>query len=287
MTGFGKSECQLQDKKVYIEIKALNNKQVDINTKIPVIYKDKDVEIRNLLTRIFERGKIDFILYYELNEDISSSNINPAVVQSYYKQMSSIAKDLNIGLSNHILETIIRLPDALKNEKCELDDEEWNKLSVAINQAIDELDKFRIQEGKALEKDIRDRIFQINQMLSIIPSYEQERINKIKERINSNMKEFIPAENLDKNRFEQELLYYIEKLDITEEKVRLKNHCEYFLETIEKGGSIGKKLGFISQEIGREINTIGSKANHSEIQKIVVQMKDELEKIKEQLMNIL
>ncbi len=287
MTGYGKAEKVLPNKKLYIEIRTLNSKQIDINAKIPSIYKEVEMKIRNLLAAAFERGKIDIILYYELNENVNHTKINDNIVADYYQQLNSIALNLNIKLSDNVVETLLKMPDVLKTEKDEIDEKEKNLLFEALEEATEKVNEFRKQEGKYIINDVSERISNILQLLDTIPNFEEARIQTIKERIQSNITDFMSNDNMDKNRLEQEVIYYIEKMDITEEKVRLKNHCNYFDETIQKGGSLGKKLGFISQEIGREINTIGSKANNTDIQKLVIQMKDELEKIKEQLMNVL
>lgn len=287
MTGFGKAECVLKDKKVFIEIRTLNNKQIDVNAKLPQLYKNKEIDIRNRIIKQLLRGKLEVLIYYELNEGVNPSVINQSTVVEYYRQLSEIADGLNTKLSEQVLESILRLPDALQTERNEVDDEEWNTVISTLDKAINNVDKFREQEGAALQIDIERRVNTITDLLSQVPQYEGERTEKVRDRISANLKEFVQNDNVDKNRFEQEIIYYLERFDITEEKVRLKNHCKYFIETINSRISNGKKLGFISQEMGREINTIGSKANHTEIQRLVVQMKDELEKIKEQILNVL
>ena len=286
MTGYGKAECEVQSKKITVEIKSLNSKQLDLNIKIPSIYKEKEFEIRNELSRELVRGKVDFYISTDTAVEETSVSVNTKVIQSYYQQVAATARELNLSLPDDILTSLLRLPDALKSEKQEMTDEEWNAIFSNTKSAIVQLNQFRIQEGNALEKDIVDRINLITTLASDLEPYETQRIEKLKLKIKQSLAE-LSIEKIDQNRFEQELIYYIEKLDITEEKVRLSNHCSYFLETIAEPESSGKKLAFIVQEVGREINTIGSKANHTDIQKIVVQMKDELEKIKEQLLNIL
>jgi uncharacterized protein (TIGR00255 family) len=287
MTGFGKATCILKDKTVTIEIKSLNSKQVDIYTRLPNLYKDKDLDIRNILSQKLRRGKIDLCINYESTDSASSAKINIPVIKDYYKQLTALCDDLKIKIDETIFQTIMRFPDSLIVIKEELEEEEWNKVVIKIDEALKAVDNYRRQEGKALETDILNRVQIIDKCLKEITPFEEERITQMREKIKSYLAESIDKEKIDPNRFEQELIYYLEKLDITEEKVRLRNHCSFFKEVSDDALPVGKKLGFIAQEMGREINTIGSKANHSEIQKVVVQMKDELEKIKEQLMNVL
>jgi uncharacterized protein (TIGR00255 family) len=287
MTGFGKAFCELKNKTVSIEVKSLNSKQLDIFTRLPNKYKDKDIDIRNLLAQKLKRGKIDLCINIENSGIAGSAKINDQVVKDYYKQLTAIGDELKIKLDETILSTIMRFPDALITCQEEIDEEEWEKVMGTIENAIIAIDAYRVQEGKALENDILGRIEIIAKQLISITPYEEDRIQKIREKLLASISEMPDKEKIDANRFEQELIYYLEKLDITEEKIRLKNHCDFFIEVSKEEMPAGKKLGFIAQEMGREINTIGSKANHSEIQKIVVQMKDELEKIKEQLNNIL
>jgi len=287
MTGFGKTICELQEKKLNIEVKSLNSKQLDIYTRVPHIYKEKELEIRNLLKQKLDRGKVEFGIYIDRLEDEKTANINKSVIINYYKQLKEITSELNIEQNEQLLPAIMRLPDTVKSEYDELDVKEWEKVIFCIREAITELISFRTREGKVLEKDIIKRVKMIELYLQQVEPLEKERINRVRQRLNNNLHEFISTDNFDTNRLEQEIIFYIEKLDITEEKVRLKTHCEYFLENVSKGSPIGKKLGFISQEMGREINTLGSKANDTGIQKLVIQMKDELEKIKEQLLNVL
>ena len=286
MTGYGKAECEVQSKKITVEIKSLNSKQLDLNIKIPSIYKEKEFEIRNELSRELVRGKVDFYISTDTAIEETSVSVNTKVLRSYYQQVAETAKELNLTLPDDILTSLLRLPDALKSEKQEMTDEEWNAILSNTKSAIVLLNQFRIQEGNALEKDILDRINLITSLATDLEPFETQRIEKLKMRIKQSLAE-LSIEKVDQNRFEQELIYYIEKLDITEEKVRLANHCSYFLETIADTESSGKKLAFIVQEIGREINTIGSKANDADMQKIVIRMKDELEKIKEQINNVL
>ncbi|MBA7558064.1 hypothetical protein ES705_50853 [subsurface metagenome] len=284
MTGFGKTILEIKNKTITLEIRSLNSKQLDVSARLPVLYKEKELELRNIISQSLERGKIDISIFIDTIEKEKTPSINQAVVKNYYEQLKQISGELSI---DQILPVIIRLPDTLKIEKQELDDKEWEQVKTGVKEAIHELISFRNQEGKALQKDIHHHVNQIRKLLYSIGPYEKERIGKIKTRINHNLSEFLATESIDQNRFEQEMIYYLEKVDITEEKVRLRNHCDYFLQTIKLKIPAGKKLGFIAQEMGREINTIGSKANDSDIQKLVVQMKDELEKIKEQLLNVL
>ena len=287
MTGFGKTICELQGKKLNIEVKSLNSKQLDIYTRVPNIYKDKELDIRNLLKQKLDRGKVEFSIYIDRLENEKTTNINKSVIINYYKQLKEITGELNIEQNEQLLPAIMQLPDAVKSEYDEFDEEEWEKIILCIKEAITELISFRIREGEVLEKDMIERVKMIESYLQQVEPLEKERIKRVRQRLNNNLHEFISTDNFDTNRLEQEIIFYLEKLDITEEKVRLKNHCEYFSENVSKGSPIGKKLGFISQEMGREINTLGSKANDTGIQKLVIQMKDELEKIKEQLLNVL
>ncbi len=287
MTGFGKAEFEVNNKKFTIEIKSLNSKQIDINTRIPAIYREKDIEIRRELSDKLERGKIDFNIYVENLGDESNSKINEPILKSYFKQLSKISADLNLATDQSMLQAALRLPDVVKTEYQTLDEEEWHIILENIRKAIADIDKFRVQEGEALKIDILNSIELIQSLLIQIEPFEGLRIEALRARLTENLDKLTLNGNVDKNRFEQELIFYLEKLDINEEKVRLANHCEYFTETITEKVNTGKKLAFISQEIGREINTIGSKANNIEIQRIVVQMKDYLERVKEQLLNVL
>jgi uncharacterized protein (TIGR00255 family) len=287
MTGYGKAECELKDRKVTVEIKSLNSKNLDIYTKIPGLYRQKELEIRNTISKKLQRGKVEFILYYEVTNDKKATSINEDVVTNYFTQLKSIASNLGIDSSEQTLQMALRLPDTLNVERDEIDQEDWKHISKTVDSAIDQLNQFRTQEGEYLQKDIEERINKIDTFKNEITPFEVARTEKIRAKLLDSLNSFKSDQEIDKNRFEQELIYYLEKLDITEEKVRLTNHCNYFIEMIQDAESNGKKLGFISQEIGREINTIGSKANDSDIQKFVVLMKDELEKIKEQMLNIL
>jgi len=287
MTGYGKAECLLADKKLTIEVKSLNSKQLDTNTRLPSLYKEKEIDIRQLIASELERGKVECSFYYELSGNVAPGIINEPVVKFYYDQLYRISGELGLETSLELLSTVMRMPDTIRTEKAEMEEQEWEAVKASLNEALDHVNSFRIQEGLSLENDLRHRVDAISQKLSLVEPFEKERIEQIRERIEKNLDELGQKESVDENRFEQELIYYIEKLDISEEKVRLANHCKYFLETMEDQGPAGKKLGFISQEMGREINTLGSKANHKEIQKLVVEMKDELERIKEQVLNIL
>lgn len=286
MTGFGKVTAELPSKKVTVEIKALNSKQLDLSTRIPSIYKDKEMELRSLLLQSLERGKVEFNIFIEYIGKDTPTQINLAAVENYYNQIKEIAEKLNISVPNDWFQTLLRMPDAIKSETVEPDESEWEVVLETVKDAIKHLCDFRIQEGAMLQKLFEQKIANIATLLKEVEKYEGERIEKIKARIMDNLQK-IAEKDYDKNRFEQEMIYYIEKLDVNEEKQRLTNHLKYFISTLESGNGQGKKLGFIAQEMGREINTLGSKSNHAEMQKIVVQMKDELEQIKEQVLNVM
>jgi uncharacterized protein (TIGR00255 family) len=278
----------LPRKKITVEIKSLNSKQLDLSTRSPGIYREKDLEIRKEISDKLIRGKIDFSLYAESLGTESNASINGAIVKNYYRQLSEISNELGIrNLKSDALQIIMGLPEVVKTDREEMDEEEWKIILNKIREAINTLDNFRIREGNSICSDIVSNINQIISLLEKVGQYEQERIDRVKTRILDGLKELSGSENIDNNRLEQEMIFYLEKLDLNEEKVRLGEHCAYFLETIGSDEPVGKKLGFIAQEIGREINTLGSKANHTEIQKLVIQMKDALEKIKEQLLNAL
>lgn len=285
MTGFGKATKEVAGKKITVEIRSINSKQFDLNLRIPSSFREKESEIRKEILSTLERGKIDFMLFSEAAEATKKISLDKTIAKAYYTEIKSLADDLNLEQTD-LLATLLRMPDVISTEREEPSEDEWKEVKSAVAEAIAAADKFRIAEGNELEKDFKVRIGKILDLLEKIAACEGERMQTIKARITNNLAEVIPPEKTDMNRFEQELIYYLEKIDITEEKLRLKTHCEYFLTTM-KEDSAGRKLGFITQEIGREINTIGSKANHAEIQRLVVQMKDELEKIKEQLLNIL
>lgn len=288
MTGFGKTTVESGNKKVVIEIKSLNPKQLDLNLRIPNLYKEKEMEIRSLIKEQLDRGKVDMCIYFDNAESDKDVSINKAVVMQYFNQMVEISNQLGVQPDKDgLLQTIMRFPDTLQVKSEELDDEEWTRLRAGIMQALEEINKFRMQEGKALMKDISHRIELIQNLAAEVPQFEGRRVDVIRQKLQEKMNEWTDVKNIDQNRMEQEIIYYLEKLDITEEKVRLANHCKYFMETVEKEEAPGRKIGFIAQEIGREINTMGSKANDHDIQKLVVRMKDELEKIKEQSLNVL
>lgn len=287
MTGYGKAVAETPQKKISFEIKSLNSKQLDLSAKLPWLYKEKELEIRNIISQKLERGKIDLTIFIDTLDDDFVPTINKSVVKNYYNQLKEIAKDLDLDSGEQILSIIMRFPDTLNTQKAELSEVEWDLVKEQLNEAITMLDLYRIEEGNALEKDIRNSISRIMNSLNMIESFEDGRIQKTRERLIAILEESGATENIDRNRFEQELIFYLEKYDINEEKVRLRKHCEYFVETLDSKTSNGKVLGFITQEIGREINTIGSKANDASIQKLVVMMKDDLEKIKEQTLNVL
>ena len=287
MTGYGKSICNLPNKTVSIEIKSLNSKQLDVFTRIPNLYKEKELEIRNTISKYLTRGKIELNITYENNDTNSTAKINMPLVKEYYTQLKELTNELDPNENEALLQTIMRFPDTLKIGKEELDEEEWSMLNEKLVLALESIQNFRIQEGKALKKDILERVQNIRSLYRELAQFEEERVLRIREKLRNSLDDILERNKVDENRLEQELVYYLEKIDITEEKVRLASHCDFFLEVANDSTSIGKKLGFIAQEMGREINTLGSKANHSEIQRIVVRMKDELEKIKEQLMNVL
>ena len=287
MTGYGKAVVAYKDKKINVEVKSLNSKQLDLQTRIAPLYREKEMEIRQLVATAVIRGKVDFSLWIERDAAVDATPINVALVENYYLQMKDIAKRTGIPMSNDPFGTLLRLPDVLtRTEQEVLSEEEWSVARKAVEEAIDALVSFRQQEGAALEKKFTEKIDNIQQLLAEIEPYEKGRVEKIRQRITDGLMQ-IPGVEYDKNRLEQELIYYIEKLDISEEKQRLTNHLKYFRETMAEPAGQGKKLGFIAQEMGREINTTGSKSNHAEMQNIVVQMKDELEQIKEQVLNAL
>lgn len=282
MTGFGKAFVQLPLKKITIEIKSLNSKNLDLSVRLPQQYKEKELEVRNVIAQRLERGKIECSVYIEVTGEETSSTINSPIVKAYIDQMRAIIPGAD---ATELMKMAVRMPDSLKVERCELDEEEWKKIQIILNEALDNIGSFRNQEGAKLQNDFEKRINNIRTLMNEVETYEEERINAVKERLRQGLEEL--KVNIDQNRFEQELIYYIEKLDINEEKVRLTNHLDYFIETMSGNEANGRKLGFISQEMGREINTMGSKSNHAKMQKCVVLMKDELEKIKEQVLNIL
>ena len=287
MTGYGKAVVVYKDKKINAEIKSLNSKQLDLQTRIAPLYREKEMEVRQMISQTLERGKVDFALWIEKDAGVDATPVNAALVENYYHQLKDVARKVGIPEPEDWMYTLTRMPDVLtKTEQEVLGDEEWVAARQAVEQAIEALVDFRKQEGAALEKKFSEKIDNIERLLAEIEPYEKSRVEKIRQRIVDGLQQ-IPGVEYDKNRLEQELIYYIEKLDISEEKQRLTNHLKYFRETMANGHGQGKKLGFIAQEMGREINTTGSKSNQAEMQNIVVQMKDELEQIKEQVLNAL
>ena len=286
MTGFGKVTAELSSKKVTVEVKSLNSKQLDLSTRIPSIYREKEMEVRSLLLQKLERGKVEFNIYIESTDKSMVTQINASAMADYYRQIVEVSTQLGIALPNDLLSTLLRMPDVIKTDTAEADEAEWNEVRGLVEQAIQHLIDFRVQEGVMLQRLFEQKIRNIAALLEQVSVYGVERVEKIKSRIKDNLQK-LADQDYDKNRFEQEMIYYIEKLDVNEEKTRLDNHLKYFLTTMQEGHGQGKKLGFIAQEMGREINTLGSKSNHAEMQKIVVQMKDELEQIKEQVLNVL
>ncbi|MGB0896982.1 MAG: YicC/YloC family endoribonuclease [Flavobacteriaceae bacterium] len=282
MTGYGKSVVQLPTKKITIELKSLNSKNLDMNVRMPSFYKEKELPLRQLVAKALVRGKVEVSLFVEVTGEETSTKINAAVVKAYMQQLQQIAPDTSDA---KCLEMAMRLPDTARAERAEIDEKEWSAIETHLNEAITNIVTYRADEGKVLEAEFLQRNANITTLLQEVISIDPERVSGVKERLQKGIAEL--KEKVDENRFEQELVYYIEKYDITEEKVRLQNHLDYFIDSINSADSNGKKLGFIAQEMGREINTIGSKSNYAPMQKLVVQMKDELEKIKEQLLNVL
>jgi uncharacterized protein (TIGR00255 family) len=287
MTGYGKAIAETPQKKITIEIKSLNSKQLDLNTKLPWLYREKEPEIRNIISQRLDRGKIDFSIFCDMLDNEVVTVINKSAVRNYYNQFKEIAAELKIDLDDQIFTAIMKLPDTLKTEKHEMSEAEWKIVRTQIIESVSMLDLYRTEEGNSIMADLNKCIGKILSLLETVQTFETGRITKIREKLMSLLDENLGSEKVDKNRFEQEIIFYLEKYDINEEKVRLKTHCDYFIETINTSAPNGKILNFIAQEIGREINTIGSKANDASIQKLVVMMKDELEKIKEQTLNVL
>ena len=282
MTGFGKASLQLPTKKITVEVKSLNSKGLDLNVRMPSIYREMELGLRNQIAQKLERGKVDFSLFIEITGEETSSKINAPIVKGYIAQMKEILPNAD---ETELMKMAVRMPDALKTERDEIDENEWKQIQTVIDEAVANMLNFRTSEGAALEKEFMQRIENIRNFMNQALELDPERIAAIKERLQTAIDEL--KVEVDSNRFEQELIYYLEKLDITEEKVRLGNHLDYFIQTLAGSEANGRKLGFITQEMGREINTMGSKSNHSEMQKLVVMMKDELEKIKEQVLNVL
>lgn len=287
MTGYGKALVVFGNKSIILEIKALNSKYFDFVSRIPSLYKEKEPFIRTLLNTTLERGKIELSLYTENKGNETAVKVNQAAAEAYLKQVYDLKKQLNLPDDPNLLSTLLKMPDVLSSPMEDLDEEEWNAIAAGLEEAVNNLDASRIAEGNALLDDFVARIALIKEYSEEVVPYEDARIELLRTRFKKSLASLADEGTFDSNRFEQELIYYIEKLDITEEKVRLARHLDYFIETLNDGGANGKKLNFIAQEIGREVNTIGSKANSADIQKLVVMMKDELEKIKEQLSNIL
>ncbi|MBF00648.1 YicC/YloC family endoribonuclease [Flavobacterium coralii] len=281
MTGFGKASMQLPNKKVTVEIKSLNSKGLDLNVRMPSAFREMELSLRNRVAQKLERGKIDLSIFVEVTGEETSSKVNVPIVKAYINQLREVVA----GDQTELLKMAVRMPDALKTEREEIDEKDWAQIEEVIEQALVNINSFRVTEGIALEKEFLVRISNIMSLMKQTVAYDSERIENVKNRLQNAINEL--QVNVDENRFEQELIYYLEKMDITEEKVRLENHLNYFMETLAGNEANGRKLGFITQEMGREINTMGSKANHAQMQKLVVQMKDELEKIKEQVLNIL
>ncbi len=287
MTGFGRSTLDLPEKNISVEVRSLNSKQFDASLRLPQLYREKEGELRLLLTTEMERGKIELNINIEKNGDTGNYQFNRVLAKQYFEEMKALSAELDIAFNEDVISTITRMPDVLKAAQPELSDEEWAQVLATVKKAISNLNDFREAEGRELEQDLIARTSIIEKLLEDIAPLEEYRIRRLRERLQKQLEESFAEGVVDKNRFEQEIIYYLEKLDITEEKVRLGKHCRYFVETLAEPGANGKKLGFISQEMGREINTLGSKANDADIQKLVILMKDELEKIKEQLFNIL
>ena len=287
MTGYGKATVSFGEKKIHVEINSLNSKALDLSVRIAPLYREKEMEIRNLISKSLERGKVDFSLWIEKEASEAATPINAALMNAYYEQFKQITATTDIPMPEDLFTTLLRMPDVMtKVDIQELDDEEWQVVHQAIEEAINQLVEFRKQEGIALAKKFEEKLNNIGNLIKDIEPYEMERVTKIRERITEALEKTLSVD-YDKNRLEQELIFYIEKLDINEEKQRLANHLNYFRETMNEGHGQGKKLGFIAQEMGREINTTGSKSNHAEMQNIVVRMKDELEQIKEQVLNVM
>ena len=287
MTGYGKATAETGNRKVIVEIKSLNSKAMDISTKIIPAYRDKELDIRSRITAALERGKVDFALYIDAAATSGAQAINVPIFKSYLEQIKAVSTETGAPMPEDLFPVILRMPEVLStNQQEEVSDEEWQAVSAAVDQAINALVDYRKTEGVALEKKFREKISNISALLASVEPYEKERVAKIKERMRTSMLDAV-GKNYDENRFEQEMIFYIEKLDISEEKQRLTNHLDYFIKTLEEGHGQGKKLGFIAQEMGREINTLGSKSNQAEMQNIVVRMKDELEQIKEQVLNVM
>ncbi len=286
MTGYGKAEGVVESKKISVEVRSLNGKFLDCSLRVPGLYRQKEMLVRSKAAKEVVRGKVDISISYESLEGEQNFFINTELLKNYYQGLSEVSKELNISEEN-VLGTLMKMPEVMRSEKQKLSEGEWSGIEKLIDEALASFNSFRLAEGDVLQKEVEGRVNEIASLLVQVEPFETERIETIKTRIKKNIDEIVSKDGFDQNRFEQELIFYMERYDITEEKVRLKAHCEHFINTMNVEEAQGKKLGFISQEIGREINTLGSKANHAEMQKIVVQMKDELEKIKEQALNIM
>ena len=286
MTGYGKAEGVVESKKISVEVRSLNGKFLDCSLRVPGLYRQKEMLVRSKAAKEVVRGKVDISISYESLEGEQNFFINTGLLKNYYQGLSEVSKELSISEEN-VLGTLMKMPEVMRSEKQKLSEGEWSGIEKLIDEALVSFNSFRLAEGDVLQKEVEGRINKIASLLVQVEPFETERIETIKTRIKKNIDEIVSKDGFDQNRFEQELIFYMERYDITEEKVRLKAHCEHFINTMNVEEAQGKKLGFISQEIGREINTLGSKANHAEMQKIVVQMKDELEKIKEQALNIM
>ncbi len=289
MTGYGKAEGLVGSKKITVEIRSLNSKFLDCNLRIPGLYREKEMVIRSLVAKEANRGKVDVTISYDALESEQNYFVNKSLIKSYYESLSELSGEIDLANvdKTDFLGTLMRLPDVMRSEKPKLTEEEWNGIEALLVGALEKFNQFRVEEGGVLSEELTNRVTSISRLLEDVLQYEDSRIETVKARIRKNLEEVVEKDSIDNNRFEQELIYYLEKYDITEEKIRLKAHCDHFIKTVDEENGQGKKLGFISQEIGREINTLGSKANHADMQRIVVQMKDELEKIKEQTLNVL
>ena len=287
MTGYGKAMLETPQRKITVEVRSLNSKQADINTKVPWLFKEKELEIRNMIIRKLQRGKIDIMISFDTMEEEQAPVINARVVRGYFNQMKELSLELGLSNDSDLLSIVMRLPETLKTERPALTEEEWNRVVTLIEDALSMTDIYRLEEGRAMEADLSKSLAAILRYLEELSDVEGDRLARMREKLQASLRDNFATENIDMNRFEQELIFYLEKMDINEEKVRLRKHCDYFTETMTGEGANGKMLNFISQEMGREINTIGSKANDAPMQKLVVMMKDELEKIKELTLNIL
>jgi uncharacterized protein (TIGR00255 family) len=287
MTGYGKAMLETPQRKITVEVRSLNSKQADVNTKVPWLFKEKEIDIRNMIIRRLQRGKIDIMISLDTMDEEQAPVINTKVVRGYLNQLKELSNELGISSEGDLLSIVMRLPETLKTEKPELTEEEWDRIVTLIEDALSMTDNYRLEEGSAMEADLSKSLASILRYLEELSAVDGDRLARMRDKLQTSLRDNFATENIDMNRFEQELIFYLEKMDINEEKVRLRKHCDYFSETMNGDGANGKMLNFISQEMGREINTIGSKANDASMQKLVVMMKDELEKIKELTLNIL